>query len=138
MKVTVVCMSSLLLSIDLRQLCYFIMFYFKLKNGEMVKWWTIKWYNGEINIRIGFFLFSKILNLFICFIFKDIIFAADRAIHNFQYLITNNKYSNQVYAIKPINQQKTGIYQGSADSCKGDRDSDLIFLASEISVNPLL
>ena len=39
------------------------------------------------------------MNLFICFIFKHNIFAADKAIHTFQYLITNNKYINQVYLI---------------------------------------
>ena len=53
MKITVWCMSLLLLSIDLWWLYYFIMFYFKLTNGEMVKWWMVKWCNGEIKIRIG-------------------------------------------------------------------------------------
>ena len=51
-KITVWCMSSLLLSIDLRWLCYFIMFYFKLTNGAIAKWWIVKWCNGEIKIRI--------------------------------------------------------------------------------------
>ena len=65
-------------------------------------------------------------------------FAADKAIHNFKFLITNNNHSNEVYVIKPRNHQKTGLYQGSANLCKGDRDSDLIRLASAISNNPLL
>ena len=49
----------------------------------------------------GTFPFSQILNLFICFIFKHKTFAADKEIHNLQFLITNNKYSNKVYFIKP-------------------------------------
>ena len=53
MKTTVWCMSLLILSIDLLWLCYFIMFYFKLKNGVMVKWWMVKCCNGKIKIRIG-------------------------------------------------------------------------------------
>ena len=52
-KIIVWCMSSLLLYIDLRWFCYFIMFYFKLTDGAMVKWWMVKWYNSEIKIRIG-------------------------------------------------------------------------------------
>ena len=57
--ITVWCMSSLILSIDLQWLCYFIMFYFKLTNGAMVKWWMFKCCNGEINIRIGHFFPHK-------------------------------------------------------------------------------
>ena len=34
------------------------------------------------------FLFSQIPNMFICFIFEHNIFAADKAIHNFQFFIT--------------------------------------------------
>ena len=60
-KITVACMSSLLLYIDLRWLCYFILFYFKLTNGAMVKRWMVKCYNGEINIRIGHFVSHKYL-----------------------------------------------------------------------------
>ena len=52
-KITVAYMSSLLLSIDLLQLCYFIMFYFKLTNDAMVKWWMVKCCNDEINNRTG-------------------------------------------------------------------------------------
>ena len=58
-KITFWCMSLLLLSIDLRWFCYFIMFYFKLTNGAMVKWWMTKWCNGEIKIRIGRLVFQK-------------------------------------------------------------------------------
>ena len=43
-------------------------------------------------------------------------------------MITNKKYSNQVYVIKPKYHQKTGPYKGSADRCEVDRNSDLIFL----------
>ena len=64
-NITVWCMSSLLLSIDLQLSCYSIMFHFKLTNVAMVKWWMIKWCIPEIKIRIGNF-FSKKLNLFIC------------------------------------------------------------------------
>ena len=49
------------------------------------------------------FIFSQILNLFICSLFEHIFFAADNAIHNLQFLITKNTYSNQVYVIKPSN-----------------------------------
>ena len=84
------------------------------------------------------FCFSQILNLFICFIFEHNIFAADKEIHNFQYLITSTKYSNQVYVINPSDQQRTGISQGSDYCCEGDCESDLIRLASAISENPLL
>ena len=41
-KITVACMSLLLFSIDLQRLCYFILFYFKLTNGAMVKLWMVK------------------------------------------------------------------------------------------------
>ena len=61
----------------------------------------------------------------ICFIFEHNIFTVDKAIHNVQFLITNNKYSNQVYMIKPSEHWNTGIYKGSADCCAGDRDYDL-------------
>ena len=60
-KITVFCMTSLLLSIDLRQYCYFIMFYLKLSQN---------------------FYFSQILNLLICGIFEHNFFAADKAIPN--------------------------------------------------------
>ena len=75
------------------------------------------------------FLFSQILNLFICGIFEHKLFAVDKSIHNLQFLITNNKYSNQVYVIKQSNNWKTWIYQGSDDSCEVDCDSDLKRLA---------
>ena len=56
-KITVACISSLLLSIDLQRFYYFNMFYFELTNGAMVKWWMIKWCNGETKNRTGnFFL----------------------------------------------------------------------------------
>ena len=86
------------------------------------------WWNKD---KDWSFIFSQILNMFIFFIFEHNIFAADKAIHNFQYLITNNKYSNQVYVIKPSDYQNTGIYQGSADRCEGYRESDLILLIQQ-------
>ena len=58
-KITVACMSLLLLSIDIRRYWYFIIFYFKLTNGAMDKWWMVKWCNGEIKIRIGRFVSQK-------------------------------------------------------------------------------
>ena len=51
-KITVWCMSLLLLYIDLQRFCFFSTL-FKLTNGAMVKWWMVKWCNGEIKIRIG-------------------------------------------------------------------------------------
>ena len=41
-KITVACMSSLLLSIGLRRICYFIIFYFEVTNDSMEKWWMVK------------------------------------------------------------------------------------------------
>ena len=58
-KIAVSCMSSLLLSIDLRRFYYFIMFYFILTNGAMVKCCMVKWCNGEINNRTGNFFSHK-------------------------------------------------------------------------------
>ena len=58
-KIMVACISSLILSIDLRRYWYFIIFYFKLTNGAMDKWWMVKWYNGEIKIMIGRFFSHK-------------------------------------------------------------------------------
>ena len=52
-------MSLLLLSIDIRWFYYFIMFYFKMTNGAMEKWWVVKWCNSEIKIRIGSFFYHK-------------------------------------------------------------------------------
>ena len=52
-KITVWCMSLLLLSIDLQWFYYYIMFYFKLTNGAMVEWWIVKYCNGEIKNRTG-------------------------------------------------------------------------------------
>ena len=97
-KITVACMSSLLLSIDIRRFYYLIMFYFKLTNGEMVKWWMVKWCNGEIKNRTGHLFYHKYqICSFVLFRTKS--FAADKVIHNLQFLIINNKYSNQVYLI---------------------------------------
>ena len=58
-NIIVWCMSSLLLSIDLWSFCDFIMFYFKLNNVAMVKWWRVKLCNGEIKISIGCFVSHK-------------------------------------------------------------------------------
>ena len=67
-KIMVVCMSLLLLSIDIRRIYYFIMFYFKLTNGEMEKWWIVKWCNGEINNRTGHLFSHKFwIRLFVLF-----------------------------------------------------------------------
>ena len=58
-KITVVCMSLLILYIDLQQICSFVVIYFKLTNGTMGKWWVVKWCNGEINNRTGHFFSRK-------------------------------------------------------------------------------
>ena len=103
-KITVACMSSLIWSIDIRRLCYFIIFYFKLTNDAMVKWWVVKWCNGEIKNRIGHLFFTNIESIH--FFFEHNISAADKAIHNFQFSITSNNYSNQVYLIMLIIKNK--------------------------------
>ena len=61
-------------------------------------------------------------------------FTAEKAIHHFQYLTTHKKYSNQGYGIKPRCHQNTGLYQGSADSCDVDRNSDLICMLQKSQV----
>ena len=50
---------------------------------------------------------------------------------SFSIFDTQNKYSNQVYVIKPSDYQKTELYQGSADHCAGDRNYDLICLLQQ-------
>ena len=58
------------------------------------------------------------MNLFICFIFEHKSFAADKGIHNFRFLTTHNKYSNQVYIIiLIIKNKKTLIRYCNASSC---------------------
>ena len=136
-KITVCCMSPLILSIDLWWLYYFIMIHFKLTNGAMVKWWMMKWCNGERKIRIGRFFLTTIEYVHLFYFQTQKICSRSRN-HNLQFLITNNKYNNQVYVIKPIYHLKTGLYQGSANCCEWDRESDLNSLASEISGNTLL
>ena len=84
------------------------------------------------------FLFYKISTLFICGIFENIFFAADKGIHNIWLLIIKNKYSYQVSVIKPSDHWNTGLYQGSDDRCEGDRNYDLNRLASAISGNTIL
>ena len=113
-KITVWCMSSLQLSIDIQWFVILLCFH--------------------LNFHIPYF-FSQISNLFICDIFEQNLFASDKAIHNLRFLIINNKYSNRVSVIKPSDHWKTGLYQGSADHCEGYRDSDINSLASEILGN---
>ena len=74
----------------------------------------------------------------IIFFFRTQHFPADKAIHNLQFLITNNKYSNQGYVIKTINHWYTGIYQESDNRCEIYHDFDLNCLAPEILGNILL
>ena len=90
----------------------------------MEKWWMVKWCDGEIKIRIVRFFLTNIESVHL-FYFLTEHFTADKAIHNFQYLKTHNKYRNQVYVIKPSYHQKTGLYQGSFNHCEVDRNSDL-------------
>ena len=78
-------MSSLLLSIDIRQLCYIIMFHFKLNNGEMVKWWMVKWCNGEINNETGHFHSHKYRICSLVLFFERDIFSAGKESLNFQF-----------------------------------------------------
>ena len=108
-KITVACMSLLLLSIDLQRYWYFIMFYFKLKNGAMDKWCMVKWCNGEIHIMIGRFVSHKYWICSFVLFSNTTFFAAVKAIHIFQYLTTHKKYINRVYVIKPRDHQKTGL-----------------------------
>ena len=53
------CVSLLLLSIDLRWLSYFIIFYFKTTNGKMEKWLMFNWCNSEIKNRTRHFFSHK-------------------------------------------------------------------------------
>ena len=76
--------------------------------------------------------------MFICFIFEHNIIAEDKSIHNLQFLITNIKYSNQFYVIKPSKHLNTGLYHGSAYRCEGDLESDLNRLFAAILGNTLL
>ena len=55
-------------------------------------------------------------------------FAADKAIHDFHYLVTKKKYRNLLYVIKTSDHRKTGLYQGPEESFEGDSNSDLIRL----------
>ena len=90
-KITVWCMSSLLLSIDLLWLCYFIMFYFKLTNGAMVKWWMVKWCNDEINKSIGRFVSHRYwIYWFVLFLNTNVLQQAKKSItFNFLSLTTS-------------------------------------------------
>ena len=58
-KITAACMSLMLFSIDLRWYWYFNIFYFKLTNGAIEKWWMVKWCNEKIEIRISPFVYHK-------------------------------------------------------------------------------
>ena len=58
-KITVAWMSSLLFSIDLWRICYFVLFYFKLINGAIEKWWMVICCNSEIKNRTDHFLSRK-------------------------------------------------------------------------------
>ena len=127
-NITVWCMSLVLLSIDLQPFCYFIMFYFKLTNGTMVKWWMVKLCNGEIKISIGRFFSHKYRICSFVLFLNTTFLQQKKEIHNLRFLITNKKYSNPVYVIKPSKHWTTAIYQGSADSCEGDHESDFNFL----------
>ena len=84
------------------------------------------------------YIFSQIPNLFICGILKHNFFAADKATHWLQFLIINNKYRIKVFVIKASDKWKTVLYRGSADSWKGDCESDLNSLASGNIRNTLL
>ena len=107
--------------------CYFLLIY----NDSVIISCFI------LNCHITY-LFSQISNLFICGIFEQTSFAADKSIHNLWFSIINNKYSKQVSVITPINHWKMRLYQGSADNCEGDCDSGLNSLASLILGNKLL
>ena len=98
-KITVWCMSSLILNNDIQWFCYFIMYYFKLTNAAMVKRCMVKWCNGEINNSNGRFLSHKYWTCSFVLSSKHKVFVADKEIHHFQFLITNNKYRNQLYII---------------------------------------
>ena len=85
------------------------MFYFKLTNGAMVKCWMVQWFNDQIKIRIGRFFHKNIKSVYLYY-FQTQHFSADKTIHNLQFLITINKYSNQVYLIiLRINNKQTFI-----------------------------
>ena len=83
-------------------------------------------------------LFSQIPIFFIRGIVEPNCFAVDKEIHNLQFLIINNNYSNQVSIIRRSYQWKKGIYQGLDNDCEGYHDSDLICLSLVILGNTLL
>ena len=90
----------------------------KLRFGVCHCWYCLLIYDGSVILSCFIlnchrnFLFSQISDLFICGIFEHNFFAADKAIHNLQLFITNNKYSNQLSVIKPINHLKMGFIRG--------------------------
>ena len=65
-------------------------------NWTMLQWWNGGWWNKEYDWLC---FLSQISNLFILFISEHNSFAADKETHTLQFLITNNKYSNQAYLI---------------------------------------
>ena len=77
-------------------LCFFL-------NWSMVQWRNGWWLNCEmakLRYRLVVLFLTNIEDVHFL-IFKHNIFAADKEIHNFHYLVTNNNYSDQVYVIKP-------------------------------------
>ena len=65
LKIMVECMSLLLLSIDLRRICYFIKIYFKLTNVAIEKFCMVKWCNAGINNRTGHFFLANIESVYL-------------------------------------------------------------------------
>ena len=58
------------------------------------------------------FLFSQISNPFIFIIFEHNIFTADKAIHNLQFFITNNKYIKKFMLSNQATTERRSIIRG--------------------------
>ena len=59
------------------------------------------------------------------------LFAADKEIHNFLFLVINNNFRNQVPVIKPSNRLKREYYWGLAGCCERYLHLDLNCLDSD-------
>ena len=72
--ITVAGMSLLLLSIELRQICYLIMFYFKLTNVAIEKFCMVKWCNAGINNRTGHFFLANFESVYLFYFWTQMFF----------------------------------------------------------------
>ena len=115
-KITVWCMSSLLLYIDIQWFCYFIMFYFRLSQN-------ISFLTNIESVHLFYFRTQHFLQ-------------QTKQSTNLIFWSLTPSTATKFMLSNQVTTERRG--QGSADSCEGDRDSDLNFLASEILGNIIL